>query len=423
MKPTLTCTCGSVAPGDVWSCPRRGLDDREHVLRLPLCERWLVDDAEQNPFLRYRQMLFVYHEATAAGLSDQQFVELVGTLDEQVWSVDGRRFLVTPTAEVASLGHDVGARVWLKDETGSVSGSHKARHVAGLMVGLLARETAGLLDTRPQLAIASCGNAALAAAVVAAAAQWPIAVFVPPDGDPFTLNRLEQLGADVRRCPRDGAPGDPTYRAFQAAVADGAIPFGCQGPDNGRTIDGGRTMGWELAEQVGELDRVIVHVGGAALASGVFQGLAGAVAGGRLSSLPVFDTVQTEGCAPLARALHHTRSLGGIDEAARNRSAVMWPWETTPHSIASGILDDETYDWYGAVEAMLTTGGDAIIVTDEVVAEANELVRSHTTMTPSFTGSAGVAGLLAHTRAGRLETDDRVAVLITGIDRAAEEQQ
>ena len=39
--------------------------------------------------------------------------------------------------------------------------------------------------------------------------------------------------------------------------------------------------------------------------------------------------------------------------AARHRSAFMWPWETEPHSVADGILDDETYDWLAVVRGML----------------------------------------------------------------------
>ena len=32
-------------------------------------------------------------------------------------------------------------------------------------------------------------------------------------------------------------PGDPCYAAFRGLVADGAVPFCCQGPDNGLTVD------------------------------------------------------------------------------------------------------------------------------------------------------------------------------------------
>mgnify|MGYP001764471667 CR=1 FL=1 len=77
-------------------------------------------------------------------------------------------------------------------------------------------------------------------------------------------------------CPREaGVPGDPTYRRLRQAVREGALPFTCQGSDNGLTIEGGKTLGYEmvsvLAAERHRLDRVFVQVGGGALASAVIQ--------------------------------------------------------------------------------------------------------------------------------------------------------
>ena len=71
----------------------------------------------------------------------------------------------------------------------------------------------------------------------------------------------------------DDPPGDPCVLRLREAVAAGAIPFSCQGPDNGLTIDGGRTLGYELADAHVPLDHLVVQVGGGALASSVAQGL------------------------------------------------------------------------------------------------------------------------------------------------------
>ena len=253
---------------------------------------------------------------------DAWFVDRVGRLDEAVAGVDGHGFVVTPCSE-SLIGE---RRVTVKDETDNVSGSHKARHTFGLMLHLLVRERrGGVAADRPPLAIASCGNAAVAAAVVAAAERWPINVYVPENPEAAVVARLQDLGANVEFCPRiDGEEGDPSYLRFREAVGAGAVPFGCQGPDNGYTIDGGRTLGYELAEQAPGIDRVYVQVGGGALAASVAQGLA---IGGSSAAL---IAVQTEGCAPLARAWDRTAELGGLDEARRQRAAVMWPWTPTP---------------------------------------------------------------------------------------------
>ena len=399
----LTCSCGAVAARDAWECAKRDSDDSDHVLALPMPE-WSVDDSSQQPFVRYRRMLRSWLEAE----DDSWFVDRVGELDEAVAEVDGHGFEVTPCSD--ALIND--RLVTVKDETDNVSGSHKARHTFGLMLHLLVRERQGRLaggvSGRPDLAIASCGNAALAAAVVAAAEGWALRVFVPEVAEAAVVARLRELGAVVEFCPRvEGEEGDPSYLRFREAVGAGAVPFGCQGPDNGYTIDGGRTLGYELAEQAPDIDRVYVQVGGGALAASVAQGLA---IGGSSAAL---IAVQTEGCAPLARAWERTAELGGLDEARRQRSAVMWPWTPTPFSAAAGILDDETYDWAAVTEAMVATGGHPVVVPEPVVTEACEAGRSATGINVSPTGSAGLAGLLCDDP----PAESRPAVLFTGAQR------
>lgn len=396
----LTCSCGAVAAGDAWACAKRGGDDQDHVLALPM-PGWSVDEGSSQPFVRYRRMLRSWVEAG----DDAWFVDRVGQLDDAVAGVDGHGFVVTPCSE-SLIGERI---ITVKDETDNVSGSHKARHTFGLMLHLLVRERrGGGAGERPPLAIASCGNAAVAAAVVAAAERWPITVYVPVDAEAAVVARLQELGAKIESCPRiDGEEGDPSYLRFREAVGAGAVPFGCQGPDNGYTIDGGRTLGYELAEQAPDIDRVYVQVGGGALATSVAQGLA---VGGSSAAL---IAVQTEGCAPLARAWERTAELGGLDEARRQRSAVMWPWTPTPASAAAGILDDETYDWAAVTEAMATTGGHPVVVPEPVVTEACVAGRSATGINVSPTGSAGLAGLLCDD----LPADAKPAVLFTGAQR------
>jgi threonine synthase len=95
----------------------------------------------------------------------------------------------------------------------------------------------------------------------------------------------------------------------------------------------------------------------------------------------------------------------------------MWPWETEPHSIAHGILDDETYDWLVLVQEMLATGGSTVVVDETTLAGANVLARDATGIAADATGTAGLAGLLALRDTGVVGDAERVAVLFTGIDR------
>jgi threonine synthase len=228
-----------------------------------------------NPFLRYRERLDSYRAVADGRLPDSRFVELVIGLDEAVAAIEGHGFATTPVVEAAELAAAVspGLELWVKDETGNVAGSHKARHLFGTAVGLLVDEALGA-PRADRLAIASCGNAALAAGVVAAAMERPLEVFVPTWADDAIVDRLAGLGASVTRCPRrEGEAGDPAYLRFREAVETGARPFSVTGADTPTAFDGGRTLGWELADQVpggvDRADRLFLQVGGGALATAV----------------------------------------------------------------------------------------------------------------------------------------------------------
>jgi len=129
----------------------------------------------------------------------------------------------------------------------------------------------------------------------------------------------------------------------------------------------------------------------------------------------------TEAAWPLKRAfdavLAHT-DPGALLYASRHRSEFMWPWEHEPHSVAHGILDDETYDWLAVVDGMLTTGGAAVVVGESTLERANALAREATGIAVDPTGSSGLAGLLALREAGGVGDEERVALLFTGVSRS-----
>ena len=425
----LACAgCGWSPPADAatpFRCANAGSDDIDHVLEHRLAAGATLDRGDDgNPFVRHRECLYAWHAARARGMSDGAFVDLVRRLDDAIAAVDGRGFRATPFGRAAALGERLGVDVWVKDETGNVGGSHKARHLMGILLYLAVTQG----GDKPPLAIASCGNAALAAAVLARAASRALQVFVPPDAEKAVLDRLHALGATVVSCPRAlGELGDPCVHRFHEALRAGALPFCCQGNENGLAIDGGETLIHEmLASGAPPLDELVVQVGGGALASACLQALARAVAAGLLPRAPRVHTVQTRGAAPLHRAWMLLQQRGGgsaagvteaLGYAAAHRSAFMWPWEAVPHSVASGILDDETYDWVAVLRGMAATGGTTVVVDEPTLGEANRMARETTGIAVSHTGSAGLAGLLQLKREGVIASGARVAVLFSGVQR------
>ena len=388
-------------------------------LETPLGAAWpTVQQEETNPYLRYRQLLWSWHRWIDAGLPDDDFTAMVRSLDDSVKSVDGTGFVTTASRRVPSLAGDSQAAVFAKDETGNVGGSHKARHLMGLLLHLAVDAVAN--DTR--LAISSCGNAALGAATVARAAGRPIDVFIPTWADPKVVAALESLEATIHVCERrSGESGDPCMLRFQEAVSAGALPFGVQATENLWTLDGGRTIGWELADQLGadSVDHVLVQVGGGALLTSCAIGLLEGAELGPLRRVPRVWAVQAEQCAPFDRAWSQIPAATSVDErlagAEQQAERLMTPWPD-PSSAATGILDDVTYDWLGVARALLLTGGSSVLATEDDIESANQQVRT-AGYNADHTGSAGYAGLLAARRQGAISPGATAAVLITGVQR------
>ena len=259
-------------------------------------------------------------------------------------------------------------------------------------------------------------------------------MLVPVDADPVVLRGLRDLGADVVTVPRTpGVPGDPTYARMRAEVAAGALPFTCQGNENGLVVEGGETLAWEMASALAaagtDLDHLVVQVGGGALASACLQGLR---RGGRARRPrpratgahraddrrpPARAGVRPGPRGPARRRRAPAEIAVAMRGAARHRSAYMWPWEEEPRSIATGILDDETYDWRAVVDGMLTTGGRPLVVAEESPGRVPTTSGTRRASASTPPGRPGSAGLLDLVDAGDVGPDDRVGVLFTGVDR------
>jgi threonine synthase len=394
--------CGTQVPLGApmqWVCPGATPVDRHHVLGFHTEPAEIVATSSDNPFLSFRQQLGVDAFGAAIGLDEATRIEIIASLDTAVERIAGTGFRKTPLLRADALsdalGFSASGGVWVKDETHNVAGSHKARHIFTELIYLLMAEHAGLapwrqISERPPLAIASCGNAAIAASTLARAVQWPIAVHVPVAAQESVLDALQTLDADVRVCQRrkSDPAGDPCVWRFRELVEQGALAFGVQGTENVWCLDGGRTLGWEIAEQMPDLDRMFLQVGGGAFASTCATSFYENGSNARLHA------VQSEGCAPLVRAWQRFVEMGTPRDIAATWSEVMWPWESTPTSFADGILDDETYDWVDIVGHMRSSHGGAVRATESNIVRAHQLAHEFTDIDVSPTGSSGLAGVL-----------------------------
>ena len=420
----FTCaTCAEKVSVDTfapWRCPNEK-GDRHHVLLIDENNQHVVE-SHHNPFIAFRRNMMWWQFAQARGMSDERAIALVQSVDDEIAKIGGVGFTRTPmlfqSALSDRLSFESPGGVWVKDETHNVGGSQKARHLMSILLHLLVAEELGIAPwadaaARPTLAISSCGNAAIAASTLAAAAKWPIDVFIPEWAGGVVVETLTALGARINRCARQSQdpPGDPTVLRFREAVNTGSIPFSVQGPENALCLDGGRTIGWEMAQQfaqenIAALDAVFVQVGGGAFAASVSRGLSEAGINAPLVA------VQTEGCAPLSRAWNTAQSDAN---PAQHWTKHMWAWENEPVSLADGILDDETYDWVADIAQIQRTSGRVVVASELQVVEASSIAPQTTSIDASPTGTAGVAGLLS-IRA-ELSNTARVAVVLSGVRR------
>ena len=410
----------SIATPLSWVCPNSSPSDRHHVLQFESAIEPFRPTDDTNPYLAFRRYLAVDSFGEQLGLDEATRIRIITQANAAVAVVAGVGFHRTPLSRNDALSNELGftatGGIWVKDETGNVGGSHTARHIFTELLHLLMAEAAHRAPwttaTRPPLAIASCGNAAIAASTLAAAMSWPISVHVPPTASPRVLATLKTLGANIVVCPRrDSDPaGDPCVLRFREAVEAGAIPFGVQGTENAWCLDGGRTIGWEITEELGHfIDRIFVQVGGGAFAASMGASL-------RTAGVhPKLHAVQTVGCAPLARAWERAMATGGTRDAGPRWDQCMWPWETEPMSFADGILDDETYDWIGVLDAMTDTGGSPVVVSEEHVHRAYELLRNVGGYNSCANGVAGFAGVLA--MRNQIANEERVVVVVSGVAR------
>ncbi len=426
IRSSLVCAgCDVARPADEllsFSCPHLGQDGVDHVLRMQLSPEaivagWPTDPLQpsDNTFVRYRKLSHTWHMAMAAGMPDTEYVAIAEDLACKL-EAEGETLAITPFRSSEQLACSI------KNETVNVSGSHKARHLIGTALHLLVAERLGSATKDTPLVIASCGNAALAAAVVAKAIGRTLGVFIPPNASTTIVARLESLGAEKEVCERreNDPPGDPCYLRFAAAVQAGALPFSCQGSDNALALIGGHTLGWELIEQSSSdpASDIFVQVGGGALASSLMQAYSMAKDANIISTLPRFYAVQTENAHPLVRAWRTLKQSGETLEHARShRADFMWPWESEPLSIAGGILDDETYDWFSILSGLQASDGSAITVSEDRLKEAQERATLATGIAVDATGTAGLAGLLQARDDASIPTSAHALVLFTGAIR------
>ncbi|WP_395613264.1 threonine synthase [Allosphingosinicella sp.] len=261
----------------------------------------------------------------------------------------------TPLVRLPSTEHRLGiAELIVKDEGRLPTGSFKAR---GIAVAVSMAKALGV----GKIVMPTNGNAGAALAAYAARAGIKALIFCPSDTPEINLHEMAIHGARVERI--DGLIDDCGVLAAEAARQDGW--FDMSTLKEPYRIEGKKTMGLELAEQLGwRLPDVIVYpTGGGTGLIGMWKAFAELEAIGLIGpERPRMVAVQAAGCAPIVEAWRR-----GGEHAPRWNDA---------DTIAAGIRVPRAIGDFLILRAVRESGGFAIAVSDEdILAGRDEIAR------------------------------------------------
>jgi len=267
----------------------------------------------------------------------------------------------TPVLSSRTLSERARGTVALKAENLQRTGSFKLRGALSKL-GALGEGCAGGVVT------GSAGNHAQAVAYAARSRGVPCFVFMPEGAPIAKVEAARSLGANIRMV---GQTVDESLEAaYELAAEDDRMAFvhPFEDPD---VIAGQGTLGLELLEQVPDLERVIVPIGGGGLISGVAIALKSA-----RESIQVVG-VQVASCAPVRESL-------AAGKPVPVRSAL---------TIADGIAVKRP----GELTLSLIDRwvDDVVVVEEDEVAEAMVFLLERAKLVVEGAGAVGVAALLS----------------------------
>jgi threonine synthase len=296
---------------------------------------------------------------------------------------------MTPLLPLPRLAKQLGGgEILIKDEGRLPTGSFKAR---GLVMAVSMAKAFGI----KHMAMPTNGNAGAALAAYATRAGIRTTIFCPEDTPEVNVSEIAMQGANVYRvngliddCGKIVGEGKAKLGWFDTSTLK--EPY---------RIEGKKTMGLELAEQLGwQVPDVIFYpTGGGTGLIGMWKAFAELEAIGFIGSKrPRMVAVQAEGCAPMVRAYER-----GEEHAPRFENA---------HTIASGIRVPQAVGDFLILRAVRESKGFAIAVSDDAISAAVDEVAKQEGFLMCPEGGATYAAYKQSLADGRVSKTERVVL-------------
>jgi threonine synthase len=302
---------------------------------------------------------------------------------------------LTPLQELPNLAREIGvARLWVKDEGLNPTASFKAR---GMSAAVTRARGLGV----PGLVVPTAGNAGAALTAYAAAAGMKVRVYAPDTTPKPILDTIRTLGAELVLV--QGHIGDAGKQARAFAAESGY--FDISTLREPYRIEGKKTMGIELAEQLGwQLPTHIIYpTGGGTGLIGMWKVFAEMRDGGWLAkdiAMSRMVVAQAEGCAPIVRAFH-----AGEEKAT--------PWEN-PVTHASGLRVPGPLGDRLILRALRESNGDAHAVSEDAIRAGTLRLSRASGVDAAPEGGCALAVTEELVKAGRIPAHAEVLVFNTG---------
>jgi len=359
------------------------------------CGDGLTADVPRNVCLKDGGPLYVRYDLAAIGKIASP--ETVKDGPTSMW----RYAAVLPDVDPVSLGEGMTPmlpsrkfpKLLIKDEGLNPTGSFKAR---GMSAAITMARHYGLKE----LAAPSAGNAGGALAAYAAAAGLEAYVFMPKDVP--LANRLEVEASGAHLTLVDGLISDCGRMVAERKDQEGW--FDVSTLKEPFRVEGKKTMGYEVAEQLGWRlpDAILYPTGGGVGLIGMWKAFEEMEELGwiNIGKRPKMICIQASGCAPIIKALHEDKT-----------TSEMWP---NAHTLAAGLRVPKAYGDFIILDIIRQSGGTAVAVSDDAIMAG---VRDLATNEGIFAAPEGGAAMAAYRellKSGFLKESDQVVLFNTG---------